>query len=98
LKQLDFDGKTTYSKVVSIKNLTDSEVSIFPNPTDGLVAILGFENMPKDIQIVNDMGIVLKTLKTTNNTLDMSELPDGVYAVLIKIGTQTFVTKVFKFK
>jgi hypothetical protein len=35
LKQIDFDGKFTYSNIIALKTLNDVDVAIYPNPSSG---------------------------------------------------------------
>lgn len=35
LRQVDLDGKTSYSAIISVKSNTGSGISIYPNPTEG---------------------------------------------------------------
>jgi PKD repeat protein len=72
-------------EVVAIKDLLDSEISIFPNPTENLINIKG---IPKEstVQIVDDLGREIQRIYTSNNTLQMniSSLAQGVYFLKIK--------------
>jgi hypothetical protein len=88
LKQVDFDGKFTYSKVISadFNGKVNDEVTIYPNPSDG---ILNFENLNEDATVfLNDSrGLVLfsRTVKVDAPSVHLMEynLAAGIYFVRI---------------
>jgi hypothetical protein len=88
LKIKDFDGKTSYSKVLSFNAPNASKVRIFPTYTEGS---LFMENV-KTFEIVNPLGQVVSTVS------NIQHLPSGMYFVQ---GTDTngafFTQKVFKY-
>ena len=57
-----------------IENIQDENISIFPNPTKGVVTIEGVEGK---MEIYDTYGRLVKT--TQNNTLDISEVARGIY-------------------
>jgi predicted amidohydrolase YtcJ len=81
LKQVDFDGKFTYSGVVSIakKNILPS-VKVFPNPADSEITFSGLlENA--QIEVYNEIGQLVKTVQSLNSgsKISISDLPKGIY-------------------
>jgi len=107
LKQVDFDGTFTYTHLVSVSNIESSnaneevEVSLFPNPTNGLIKIFIPTDQPEvQISIFDYNGNVVKSVIATNENsnniyaeLDLrGELSSGVY--LLKVATTAFsITK-----
>ncbi len=66
---------------VSIQKYTqDLSISIFPNPTSGLIRIESDHKLG-EIQLLNLTGQILKTLQVIENQadLDLSEFPKGMY-------------------
>ncbi len=65
------------------------DISIFPNPTEGELNIVwsGFEGQSATIQIINNMGQVIRTLPVPADALrvmtNVGELPGGFYFVKI---------------
>lgn len=70
-------------------------VSIFPNPTNGIVTINTMETGRHTIEVTNTLGeIVMTTSINGTNTMDMSKLSKGVYSVRIANGTRSTVQRV----
>lgn len=75
-----------------------SDVSIFPNPTNGQLTILGSQSELEEITIFNALGqdvsanSILISFHETSATIDLSTLNKGLYY----IQTTTSVNKVFK--
>jgi len=91
LKQVDFDGQLSYSKI-EVVELINNEVTIYPNPTNGLLTIDNLNG--EEITIINIAGKHLKTISPTTNTINVSELPRGIYFIKL-IGTKTTIIKKF---
>jgi hypothetical protein len=92
LKQLDFDGKFEYSKIISLANekAIEKAVLIYPNPvTDKLNIIV---DAPKQIEIVNSYGQLIYQQRVENSQIiDMSDLPNGFYFLKAGEVTKKFV-------
>lgn len=86
LKQLDNDGKFTYSTIVSVNaNCNTNNISLSPNPADNQISIKGLNVLkPHTIQIFDNKGALVKTLNgIPTNPIAITELSKGVY--LLKI-------------
>jgi hypothetical protein len=82
LKQVDFDGKQTYSKVIVLNNDSKMALSVYPNPTDDMLYVL--TNINRDVPFImtNMLGQVVKTgIINTQTTLDISGLLSGTYYI-----------------
>lgn len=68
------------------ENSLDEEIEVYPNPTIGLVTIIG--NNLKQAEIINTLGQCVATIKGEGEqmTVDISNLPAGVYFVNITDG------------
>jgi uncharacterized repeat protein (TIGR01451 family) len=73
---------------------------VFPNPTDDVLSILIEEESLcriTDFEIINATGIVMITGNwPTNNKLEIAQLPDGLYQLLLKtektiVGVEKFI-------
>lgn len=91
LKQIDKDGKFTYSKVVSVKANNITKAQIFPNPVSS-TATMQLQTQQAEsvmLKIISSDGKVLSTktysLTAGNNliALNTEGLTTGVYAVVI---------------
>lgn len=99
LKQTDFNGEFSYSGIQSVSTIQQKEaLSIYPNPTDHLVTIIGNRNELNQIKIFDILGqdvtykVVLVENNITNLTLSLTNLPSGIYF----FKTANEVRKVYK--
>jgi len=91
LSQIDFDGKITYSNVISVSLNTESKVSVFPNPTKSYLNIAGL-NTNTDFVMYDKLGKIVKS-GTTSSEIDISSLNDGVYYLKIDNLTHKIIKK-----
>ena len=83
----------------SINEIADnSEINIYPNPTNGFLYITYAKNIvPKYIRIYNVIGemvVSIENPKTSGiNTIDMSVLTEGTYIIRILIPSIGIITK-----
>ncbi|HLO56823.1 MAG TPA: BspA family leucine-rich repeat surface protein [Saprospiraceae bacterium] len=95
LKQIDFDGKYSYSNIESIQIKSDANQTIvFPNPTTGLIHISGDTDV--SYNIINSAGIKVASGKSNQSTIQIDHLPSGLYIVLIKNERGLSTNKVWK--
>lgn len=68
--------------------INEGIIKIYPNPTDGILYLSGLENLnPSNyrVEITSTSGrFVKKSYDLTSSELDLSELPSGVYGILIR--------------
>jgi hypothetical protein len=84
LKQLDFDGRFEYSKIVAIAQKGGNAVSVFPNPSNGVFTLSGLENIEDEqISIVNSIGQSIAITIQNDGQMDLSAYPSGVYYLRI---------------
>lgn len=88
LRQVDFDGKATVSKTVSVNFGKNTTVKVYPNiAKDQINVELNSENGTSDLFVVNQLGQVVKSQKLQNTegvrTLNISDLPNGFYFINI---------------
>ncbi len=78
--------------------LSPYTAQVYPNPAKNDFAIKFGEtpNVTLDIQLINNLGIVLKSIKTKNNltTIKVNELPSGLYFIKIIGGAFNQVKKI----
>lgn len=98
LKQVDFDGKATYSKVVNVDNIIPAEYALYqnyPNPFNPSTVIK--YQLPADnfvsLKVYNSLGQEVSTL--VNGTIqagihqvtfNANKLSSGVYYYILRIG------------
>ncbi|NBP68297.1 MAG: T9SS C-terminal target domain-containing protein [Cytophagia bacterium] len=94
LRQVDFSGASSYSKIIKIE-WPQSVITLFPNPsTTGEFYISKSQNMEGQLSlsVVNQLGvlekeIILSDTNTDSNILVPVKLADGLYTVIIRLGT-----------
>lgn len=105
LRQMDFDGQFEYSQIrsVELKNI-NSEIKIYPNPA-GSYIYLNIENDwegEMTIRILNSIGqeiytsIFSKNIKEWNGQINLSEMPGGIYRVIISNGENMMTKPIVK--
>lgn len=90
IKQVDFDGQTSYAPIKSIsfdKLINDKALRIFPNPVTHHLSIEGFYPDDVRVKIFNILGREMNgfSLKNESSTLslDVSNLSTGIYLLCI---------------
>ena len=76
----------------SVITLGDLEVDVYPNPTNGPVAIdiTGETDQPMLVEVFSNAGASLqsKTVTVGKNRIDLSTYPDGQYIVVLTSGAK----------
>ncbi|PSL25142.1 T9SS type A sorting domain-containing protein [Dyadobacter jiangsuensis] len=85
LKQLDYDGKFEYSKIIRVKG--DQVVfKIYPNPAQDNLMVSGIDG-EQDLHFLNSAGrVVMATKVTTGKPVSIRSLKPGLYT--IKVGSE----------
>jgi hypothetical protein len=100
IKQVDFDGRFSYSPVRSIlmKATKSFEVKIYPNPTTHTLFLEGQTDDLQDLAFYNVIGQDISGLidimedGPTSLAVDVSRLPSGIFT----LKTRSFTRQVFK--
>jgi hypothetical protein len=99
LKQVDADGTSENSKIVSVQWLKDGKqsVSMYPNPTDKLLTV-EHSDAVKTIEVVNALGQILQTIQvaqaSVQTDITTADLTKGIYFLRIN---QTEMVRFVKF-
>ncbi len=82
LKQVDYDGTTAYSNVVSVRNVDGENIILYPNPNNGQFVIEVKETVEVSIYNVTGQIVYNNTFEdNSNNRIDLSNQKQGVYIV-----------------
>ncbi len=98
LKQTDWDGQFSVSEIIYSESCLDNgqELSIYPNPTNGLLNIrlsAGFEeNIIYTVYSLD--GAITKDGALAGGVLDLSSLPPGYYICRFQTPTKVFIEQV----
>ncbi len=89
LKQVDIDGRFTYSSRAEISLSKRRAISVYPNPASDKFYLTGYENI-KLVQLFNADGKKIKEI-TVLPDIEISNLANGLYYIkmLLKSGTST---------
>ena len=91
LKQIDFDGKFEYSKIVTVHVSGSDPIGLYPNPINNQLIISRIkENL--DYQIINANGQTLQRgIAIPNKSILITDLPNGFYYILINHQSLKFI-------
>jgi hypothetical protein len=83
IKQVDYDGKYSYSDIASLRYDDHGETNIYPNPATSEVTISTTE--PTSLQIFDVYGRVLskQDISEGQNTINVSIIPTGILIFVI---------------
>ena len=83
LRQMDNDGKETFSKVISISSKGSDKLKVYPNPVSNVLTVEYTEG--GHYQIINLLGQQVSSGKAAQR-IDVSVLPQGTY--FLKLGLE----------
>ena len=86
LKQTDFDGSTTYSKIQSVHFVEELEIAIYPNPSNGECLLTGKKVQDYAISLVDAYGKEVTVPRSNDGTgvkLVTHALLNGIYFIRI---------------
>jgi hypothetical protein len=88
IKQVDYDGKYSYSDIASVRYDGNGKTSIYPNPATSEVTITN--TAPTSLQIMDVYGRVLtkEDISEGQNTINLAGLPSGM--LIFVVGDQRF--------
>jgi len=84
----------SYVNTTSVEDINESNVSVYPNPTVGILNIDNVQN--SDILIYSIDGLLMNTYHSNeiNTKLDIHHLENGSYMLIIKKQNETLVKRV----
>jgi hypothetical protein len=93
IRQADFDGRTSFTKVVKVDRSVDVSFTVLPNPaTNNITISLDKATNNNTVTILNTIGKVVLQTRFNGNTknIDISTLSKGLY--YIKLHTTNGIT------
>lgn len=92
LKQVDYDGTTTYSEILAVNYSTSAQILLYPNPAKNYTNIMIDQDINiLDIQMVDQSGRIVKVDVERIDSIykiNTSNLVNGLYIVYINLGKQ----------
>lgn len=97
LKQVDLDGVFEYSYIVKVENKSN-RIKVYPTSTSNTINVEIEDTESTKLTLVNNSGQTFKVVNLTStfNTIDISDLPAGVYYARIESNTQFLVERIMK--
>lgn len=101
LSQVDFDGTREYAdKIVTVFYSGDEtgNLRVVPNPTSGLFRVVGSKAGGR-IELLSQSGMVIRIIdiNSFDATIDISDLPSGIYVLRFVTDTKVLQQKVVKY-
>jgi Concanavalin A-like lectin/glucanases superfamily/Secretion system C-terminal sorting domain len=98
LKIHDLDGKTDFSKTVSVRRDGKLNVKIYPNPAQQVMTVDMGEMENTTLTVIDVLGktVYQKAAVSGQNTMDVSTFSKGVYIIEIKAKGITHREKIIK--
>ena len=80
-----------------VENSSSLSLTIFPNPSSGVYTISGIPIKAK-IFVYDALGQIVysKVSNKINESIDISELPTGIYLVMVKMNENEYNSKIMK--
>lgn len=93
LRQIDYDGTSTLSNIISVELLKVSKIKIFPNPANSKLTIFSDLDQKYTIIDILDREILRGVILNQQVEIDISELQTGVYFVRTNTESVKFLKK-----
>lgn len=93
LRQVDFNGDTEYSNIVSLRYIHNG-VTIYPNPVKERFYLDPYSGFVEKITIYNSTGSQITEIANPDTEIDVSELPKGIYVLKISVDDEDFYEKI----
>jgi hypothetical protein len=94
-------NKSVFTNVLNINSISKMEsmnLLIYPNPTNGIIQIRNELSSDANLIITDITGklIIKSQLSKLNNQIDLSNIVNGLYLLIIQTENQTYTTKIIK--
>ncbi len=91
-----FAGITVNCTTLSVPSKTMVTTNLFPNPTSGTILFQG--QIPENgaVTLSNALGEIVCEKKVSNNSIDIAELPQGIYFLSMEINNQLVSKRIIK--
>ena len=95
LKQMDVDGKFSYSNTISLNanGVKKSDLTAYPNPSNGIFRLKGRELSNENAILINTLGQVF-SVNILQNEFNIQNLPAGIY--YLQLSSDKATVKIIK--
>lgn len=94
LRQVDYDGQTTFSDVAEVRISGGAQYGIFPNPASGILRVSGDLEAVGRLRLYDAVGTMVADLPPGSGEIDLAGLTPGTYLVEIVYGSGTEMYRV----
>jgi hypothetical protein len=84
--------------ITDVETLVETNISIYPNPTSGIINLDFADNNNQKIIVFDILGkmIIEKTKIQQTQTIDLSGFENGIYILSIQTDEEVFISKIIK--
>jgi hypothetical protein len=84
LRQVDLDGKSELTRIVSVRVDGNETARVFPNPATEIITIESAQPLNR-VEVYNSIGKLVKSAHTLEKSLqlDVAKLPKGLYVISV---------------
>lgn len=93
---VDDRTKAPLPQLTSITSSKGGKVSIYPNPATDIININADNQSINTVSIYNIAGETIRSIKEETTSVDVSDLPSGIYIVRVTTTDSTFTQKISK--
>ena len=96
LTQVDFDGTTSTTEMVTLDNAMnqDLDINYYPNPTDGIFFIQSNNDVKIEIRCIDGKIVEQMNInKEEKVSMDLTAFDKGLYFIVVSSDTQSIVKK-----
>ncbi len=89
---------TVNANITGVEQLKDVGISIYPNPTNGVVKIEFLNSTASNVKVVNLSGKQLLEKKNLQSVemIDLSQFRDGIYLFIFETGKKDYSVRIVK--
>ena len=66
---------------LGVSDFNLNQIEIYPNPTNSIIHLKSPNSQIIKIEIFNSLGLSIKRIKNNFDTLNISDLPNGLYVI-----------------
>ncbi len=86
IRQVDLDGKFSYSTIQSVSLAAKTDISIYPNPATDIINITGWNNIVQ-LQLFDISGRKIQQWQTPQSIINIGALSKGTYILKMDLIT-----------
>ena len=84
----------TRLEIVGVTDISQTPLSVYPNPTTGLIQIS--DATAERVDVFDNMGRLVQTYGQATQELDLTSLPAGLYILKMHVGEEVISARVIK--